>query len=170
MTTGVGPRIAIIGAGFSGSLLAVQLLKRVLPNGRVYLIGKNAQSGGGLAYSTGNAHHLLNVRASRMSAFVDEPDHFTNWLRRRNNSEPAVAPPRSVDTFVPRQLYGAYIQDLLGNEIWQSGRGRNLHLIPDEATALAQQQDGLVVEVGTGRRYEVDGAVLAVGTLTKEAA
>jgi uncharacterized NAD(P)/FAD-binding protein YdhS len=143
-------------------------LKRVLPNGRVYLIEKNAQFGGGLAYSTGNAHHLLNVRASRMSAFVDEPDHFTNWLRGRDNSEPAVAPSRSVDTFVPRQLYGAYIQDLLGNEIWQSGRGRNIHLVPDEATAIDQQQDGLVIEVGTGRRYEVDGAVLAVGNFPNE--
>jgi len=168
MTTAVGPRIAIIGAGFSGSLLAVQLLKRVLPNGRVYLIEKNAQFGGGLAYSTGNAHHLLNVRASRMSAFVDEPDHFTNWLRRRDNSQPAITAPKSVDTFVPRQLYGAYIQDLLGNEIWQSGRGRNLHLVPDEATAIEQTQDKLVVEVGTGRRYEVDGAVLAVGNFPNE--
>ena len=84
MTSAIGPRIAIIGAGFSGSLLAVQLLKRALPNGRIYLIEKNAQFGGGLAYSTGNANHLLNVRASRMSAFVDEPDHFTNWLQRRD--------------------------------------------------------------------------------------
>jgi uncharacterized NAD(P)/FAD-binding protein YdhS len=163
MTSAIGPRIAIIGAGFSGSLLAVQLLKRALPNGRIYLIEKNAQFGGGLAYSTGNANHLLNVRASRMSAFVDEPDHFTNWLQRRDTGANAPAAPGSVDSFVPRQLYGAYIQDLLGNEIWQTGRGRNLHLIPDEATAIEPIPDGLVVEVGTGRRYEVDGAVLAVG-------
>ena len=33
----------------------------------------------------------------------------------------------------------------------------------DEATAIEPAPDGLVVEVGTGRRYEVDGAVLAVG-------
>jgi uncharacterized NAD(P)/FAD-binding protein YdhS len=120
MTSAIGPRIAIIGAGFSGSLLAVQLLKRALPNGRIYLIEKNAQFGGGLAYSTGNANHLLNVRASRMSAFVDEPDHFTNWLQRRDTGANAPAAPGSVDSFVPRQLYGAYIQDLLGNEIWQT--------------------------------------------------
>ena len=168
MTSAAGPRIAIIGAGFSGSLLAVQLLKRALPNGRIYLIEKNAQFGGGLAYSTGNANHLLNVRASRMSAFVDEPDHFVNWLKRRDNSANASAAAGTVDTFVPRQLYGAYIQDLLGNEIWQTGRGRNLHLVPDEATAIETAPDGLVVEVGTGRRYEVDGAVLAVGNFPQQ--
>jgi len=169
MTTATGPRIAIIGAGFSGSLLAVQLLKRALPNGAVYLIEKNAQFGGGLAYSTGNARHLLNVRASRMSAFVDEPDHFLNWLRRRDNNSPVhAAAAKSAATFVPRQLYGAYIQDLLGNEIWQSGRGRNLHLVPDEATAIEQRPDGLTIEVGTGRRYDVDGAVLAVGNFPND--
>ncbi|HEY7690050.1 MAG TPA: FAD/NAD(P)-binding protein [Dongiaceae bacterium] len=165
MTAATGPRIAIVGAGFSGSLLAVQLLKRALPNGRVYLIEKNAQFGGGLAYSTGNARHLLNVRASRMSAFVDEPDHFTQWLRQRGETAGAA---KSADTFVPRHLYGAYIQELLGNEIWQSGRGRNLHLVPDEATAIEQTPEGLTVEVGTGRRYEVDGAVLAVGNFPNE--
>jgi len=81
MTTAVGTRVAIIGSGFSGSLLAVQLMRRFLPGGRVYLIEKNAKFGGGLAYSTGNPNHLLNVRAGRMSAFADAPDHFANWLR-----------------------------------------------------------------------------------------
>ena len=56
-----------------------------------------------------------------------------------------------------------YEQLFIDEQIWQTGRGRNLHLVPDEATAIEPQADGLVVEVGTGRRYEVDGAVLAVG-------
>ena len=38
MTTAVGTRVAIIGSGFSGSLLAVQLLRCFLPGGRVYLM------------------------------------------------------------------------------------------------------------------------------------
>jgi len=159
MTTSTN-RIAIIGAGFSGSLLAVQLLRRFLPSGRIYLIEKNPQFGHGLAYSTGNPNHLLNVRAGRMSAFVDEPGHFVDWLRQR--AEPGAA---SIggDTFVSRRLYGTYVQDLLGEEIWQTGTGRNLILVPDEAVAVRQQPNGLAVEVSSGRRYEVDAAVLAIG-------
>jgi len=164
MTTAVGTRVAIIGSGFSGSLLAVQLLRRFLPGGRVYLIEKNAKFGGGLAYSTGNPNHLLNVRAGRMSAFADEPGHFVSWLRNHVKAKgEAEAHWSSSDQFVPRRLYGAYIQDLLGNEIWQTGNGRNLYLVSDEAVALWQRPDGLSVQVRGGRTYEVDVAVLATG-------
>ena len=164
MTTAVGTRVAIIGAGFSGSLLAVQLLRRFLPGGRVYLIEKNANFGRGLAYSTGNPNHVLNVRAGRMSAFADQPDHFADWLRKHVDAKGGAEAVRSgSDHFVPRRLYGAYIQDLLGNEIWQAGNGRNLYLVPDEAVALWQRPDGLSLQVRSGRTYEVDVAVLATG-------
>ena len=157
MTAAVGTRVAIIGSGFSGSLLAVQLLRRFLPGGRVYLMEKNAKFGHGLAYATGNPNHLLNVRAGRMSAFADEPNHFVDWLRDYVNAKGGAEVPQSAsDQFVPRRLYGAYIQDLLGNEIWQAGNGRNLYLVPDEAVALWQRPGGLSVQVRSGRTYEVD--------------
>jgi uncharacterized NAD(P)/FAD-binding protein YdhS len=164
MTTAVGTRVAIIGAGFSGSLLAVQLLRRFLPGGRVYLIEKNANFGRGLAYSTGNPNHVLNVRAGRMSAFADAPDHFADWLNKHADEKGGAEGACSgSDRFVPRRLYGAYIQDLLGNEIWQAGNGRNLYLVPDEAVALWQRPDGFSLQVRSGRTYELDVAVLATG-------
>jgi uncharacterized NAD(P)/FAD-binding protein YdhS len=170
MTTAAGTRVAIIGSGFSGSLLAVQLLRRFLPGGRVCLIEKNAKFGGGLAYSTGNPNHLLNVRAGRMSAFADDPNHFVTWLREHIKAKGGAADAEwsGSGEFVPRRFYGAYIQDLLGNEIWQTGNGRNLTLIPDEAVRIWQQRDGLTVEVRSGRTYDVDVAVLATGNFPHE--
>ncbi len=165
MTATPRARIAIIGSGFSGSLLAVQLLRRFLPDleNRIYLIEKNAKFGSGLAYSTGNPNHLLNVRAGRMSAVADEPNHFVDWLQSRAKSEGTQQQPAIAEEFVPRSLYGAYIQDLLGNEIWETGNGHNLFLVPDEATAIRRQPGCLSVEVRGGRSYDVDVAVLAVG-------
>ena len=75
-----GRRIAIIGAGFSGSLLALHLLRGAAPEDRIYLVEKHRQFGRGPAYATGNPNHLLNVRAGNMSAFPDQPDHFVAWL------------------------------------------------------------------------------------------
>ena len=99
-----------------------------------------------------------------MSAFADEPDHFANWLRDYVTAKgEGEAHWSGSDQFVPRRLYGAYIQDLLGNEIWQIGNGRNLYLVPDEAVALWQRPHGLSVQVRSGRTYEVDVAVLAIG-------
>ena len=77
MRTG-GGRIAIIGGGFSGTALAVQLLRR--SGGPVTLIERSGAWGPGLAYGTRCDRHLLNVRAERMSLFPDDPDHFTRWL------------------------------------------------------------------------------------------
>ncbi len=159
-----GRRFAIIGAGFSGSLLAVHLLHRSGPEDRVYLVERSAGFGRGLAYSTGNPHHLLNVRAGNMSAFSDRPDHFLDWLRSLPEDErAAVSVSEDRLTFVPRQLYGAYIQHVLGREIWSDERSHRRYLVADEAVALHPAGPGYSLEVGCGRRYEVDAVALAVG-------
>ena len=73
--------IAIVGGGASGALMTAHLLTCAGEAVRVTLIEPREQIGRGLAYATENVSHRLNVRASNMSAFPDEPDHFCNWLR-----------------------------------------------------------------------------------------
>ncbi|MFO1153639.1 MAG: FAD/NAD(P)-binding protein [Rhodospirillales bacterium] len=158
---GSGFRIAIIGAGLSGSLLAVHLLQRCQPADRIYLIESRAGFGRGLAYSTSNPNHLLNVRAGNMSAFPDQPDHFVAWLRSRAH-EMGEDPP-TADCFVSRQLYGTYIRSLLADRLWGGGKGRNLVLVPDTAQAITEDGDGLRVIVDIGRSYGADAVVLAAG-------
>ncbi len=50
-------RIAVIGAGFSGVLVALHLLWRCGRNDRVYLVERASRFGLGLAYATGNPRH-----------------------------------------------------------------------------------------------------------------
>jgi uncharacterized NAD(P)/FAD-binding protein YdhS len=167
--------IAIIGAGFTGSLLALHLLERSQPGDRIYLIERNAQFGRGLAYSTGNPNHLLNVRAGNMSAYADRPDHFVQWLRGLPRATQALLNEYpTVTTFVPRGLYGSYIQQQLGEEIWRRGHGPNLFLVTDEAVHIHREPGGtrgstrtkpLSVELAVGRRLPVDRCVLATGNL-----
>ena len=66
--------VAIIGAGFSGTLLAINLLRHDGP--AATLIERGDAAGLGVAYGTRQSDHLLNVRAANMSAFPDRPDHF----------------------------------------------------------------------------------------------
>ena len=49
-----GSSIAVIGAGFSGALLTVHLLRRCQGDDRIYLVERNEAFGRGLAYATGN--------------------------------------------------------------------------------------------------------------------
>jgi len=69
-------RIAIIGGGASGVIAAANLARASCGDAEIVLIERRRDVGRGLAYSTRQPDHLLNVRASNMSAFADDPDHF----------------------------------------------------------------------------------------------
>ncbi len=150
--------IAIVGAGFSGSLLALQIL-RADTGARVFLIEQAAQFGRGLAYGTADPSHLLNVRAANMSAFPEEPDHFLSWLRLTAHGRDAAP------TFVSRQLYGTYLQALLGATVQtEKGAGR-LIAIGDEAVSLSFADGRVRLRLALGRDLDVDVVVLATGNL-----
>ncbi|WP_178133753.1 FAD/NAD(P)-binding protein [Vineibacter terrae] len=106
------PSIAIVGAGASGTLLALQLSRKVPAGTRIVLIERNAQFGVGLAYSTQNPNHLVNIPNGRMSAFDDQPNHFVDWMQRQS---PHIldGAPAAGSAFAPRRVYGAYLRDLL---------------------------------------------------------
>ena len=72
--------VVMVGGGFSGTLLAVQLLRRA-PNLCLAVVDKGPMPGRGVAYGTQYSCHLLNVPACNMSALPDEPDHFLQWAR-----------------------------------------------------------------------------------------
>jgi len=170
MTGQRGKTIAIIGGGFSGSLLAFHLLNRCGPRNRILLIERNRHFGLGLAYSTGNPNHLLNVRAGNMSAFSDQPSHFVEWLRDLSREELATLPePPGPTGFVPRGLFGRYVQQLLGDRIWREGRSRQLDLVTDEAVALHRREPGWEIELAMGRKIAADMAVLAIGNFPPSA-
>lgn len=81
--------VAIIGAGFSGTLQAINLLRHEGP--RATLIERAPVAGTGLAYGAAHPSHVLNVRAANMSAFPDDPSHFVRWLEARGVPDAATA-------------------------------------------------------------------------------
>lgn len=99
--------VTIIGAGFSGTMLAVNLINQLPANQhfRIALIEKSGVFARGVAYSTKHPRHLLNVRAMRMGAIASDPEHFLRWLRSNN------IPVQPTD-FVPRVLYARYLESL----------------------------------------------------------
>jgi uncharacterized NAD(P)/FAD-binding protein YdhS len=149
--------VAIIGAGFSGTLLSLHLLRHCPPPIRLVLIERNSQFGRGLAYATGNASHILNVPAARMSAFHDRPNDFLDWLTQQPGNEGC-----GPQTFAPRRAFGAYVRALLNDEIKRSGRDR-LELVKGDVIGLDRSGASLVLTLDRERRVEADFAVLATG-------
>jgi uncharacterized NAD(P)/FAD-binding protein YdhS len=163
--------IGITGAGFTGTLLALHLLRRCGEGDRILLIEKRPRFGAGLAYATGNPHHLLNVRAGNMSAFSAEPDHFVQWLRKLPPETRTMIdgdPPDGMPgptSFAPRGLYGTYIQQCLADALWHDYRGERLTIVNDEAMALTRGENGVAIQLAVGRSLTVDAAIVAIGNL-----
>lgn len=147
-------RIAIVGAGFSGSLFAINLVRHHGPD--ALLIERGDAFGRGVAYSTGNANHLLNVRAANMSALPDAPADFADWLATR---DPHAGPA----AFVPRAAYGAYLADLLAATA--SDAAGRLVKRRGEVVAIRPDSYGLTLEFADGLSERADAAVLATGNL-----
>jgi uncharacterized NAD(P)/FAD-binding protein YdhS len=165
--------IAVIGAGFSGTMTALQLL-RTLPERPLLLCERSTVFGRGAAYSTQEPVHLLNVRSANMSAFPDRPDHFTRWLDREIETASLDEISRhvqdsSVGTFVSRTLYGRYLTALIRESVGEDDGARRLRLIPDEVVGLAPEGDGYRLVLAGGRTHPVAGAVLAMGNLLSSA-
>ena len=154
--------IAIVGAGFSGTLLALHLMRQCSPETRILLIERNQHFGRGAAYSTGNSSHLLNVPAAKMSAFQARPSDFLDWLKTRSPEELDGVQPLPT-TFVPRALFGRYIGDLLESEVKSAVHCGELALLRADVTDIAPRCGGLVISLGNGEEMQVDRAVLAVG-------
>lgn len=158
-----GPRsVAIIGGGASGVLLAAHLLRCSDPGLRVTLIERDGRFGQGVAYSARHREHRVNVPAHGMSAFADDPDHFWRWLQGREPGRHA-----SSWTFVPRRLYGAYLEDVL-RDAGERMPGRLL-VLSEEVETLEQTAQGVSVTLANGTRIEAGHAVLAVGHETQPA-
>jgi uncharacterized NAD(P)/FAD-binding protein YdhS len=153
--------VIIIGGGATGVLLACHLLRDPERRVEVTIIEKSEHAGLGLAYSTRNPQHLLNVRASNMSAFPDRPDHFWHWVTANNlHSELSCS---DALRFVPREIYGRYIAGLLRDHRAGCSPRQALNVVRGECVSLRPAPRGVEVGLADGSRHSADIAVLATG-------
>jgi uncharacterized NAD(P)/FAD-binding protein YdhS len=151
--------IAIIGGGFSGTVLATRLLRRPPAEpSRIVLIERRAQVGRGVAYQATVHEQLLNVPAGRMSADPADPLQFARFAQAR---DPALA----AQSFLPRELYGEYLQDLLRQAVQAAPAQVHFECIRAEASALHRIDiDGpYLVSLSGQRQLLADDVVLACG-------
>lgn len=113
-------RIAVIGAGASGIMTVLELVRQWTKDGpattdgarvAVHLLDQQPLPGAGVAYGSRLDCHILNMRARSMSLFHDDPHHFTDWLRERTGATPPAGP--LAETYPPRHLFGSYLRHCL---------------------------------------------------------
>jgi len=153
--------VAIIGAGFSGTLTAIQLADTASTSTEIdiYLIDPRESFGPGLAYTPPSKGFKLNVPAKSMGAFPDDVEGFYRWIYERDRS---ISP----EDFAPRLLYGAYLEDLL-NQASSRSTGHTIHRVRDEVINLRQTSspERWELTLNSGSSLVVDACVLAMGNL-----
>jgi uncharacterized NAD(P)/FAD-binding protein YdhS len=149
----------IVGAGFSGTVLAANLLQRP-PADRadIVLIERGNAMGRGVAYAAHEFPYLLNVPAARSSADSRDPLQFLRFAQAR-------LPNVDREDFLPRALYGDYLQDLLLRAEREAPPQVRLIRVFGEVTAIARGAGAaLAAEFADRAPILGDVLILALGS------
>ncbi len=151
--------IVIVGGGFCGTVVAANLLRRPPPGPtRLVLIERDGAVGRGVAYADRGFPYLLNVPASRMSANTAAPNEFLEFVQRR-------IPNAGGEDFMPRALYGEYLQEFLMAAQLSAPSNVRLDVLHGEVTNVRRLERHLPlqIELRDGRKLTADDVVLALG-------
>ncbi|MBA3834805.1 MAG: FAD/NAD(P)-binding protein [Sphingomonas sp.] len=135
--------VAIIGAGFSGTMVAAHLARRGLAS---VMIEASDRAGQGTAFSTDDPAHLLNIPAGNMSAWPERPADFAE----RHGD------PRG---FAQRRHFGAYLRSIL-DEALATGK---VELLNRRATGAERDGPAWRILLDGGDLIVADALVLATG-------
>jgi uncharacterized NAD(P)/FAD-binding protein YdhS len=139
--------VAIVGGGFSGTMVVAQLARRGIGS---VLIEGCGRLGRGVAYSTREPAHVLNVRAEVMSAWPEDLEDFARQVEAEGGT---------AKDFSERRRFGRYLEAILG-EARSEG-----FVAPVEAMAVraTREADGWIVGLDDGRQVRARALVLAIG-------
>ena len=149
--------IVIVGAGFCGSVLATNLLRS--PGRRdIVLIERGTSIGRGVAYASHDVPYVLNVPAGRLSVQPGDPLHFLRYVRQSH-------PDADAEDFMPRSMYGSYLQEVLDEAERAAPAGVVLKRVFGEVTGIerAVGEKPLLVQVAGRAPVGADRVVLALG-------
>jgi uncharacterized NAD(P)/FAD-binding protein YdhS len=158
----MGESVVVVGAGAAGVLTALRLLELAESQARrleVVLVDPADEAGRGIAYSTPEPAHLLNVPAGKLSADPADPAGFARWAGEflDRTVEPAE--------FLPRHVLGSYLADRLAAAAARCRRAR-LRRVHDRVTGVERGRGGVTLRLSSGDVVTAPAAVLAVGLAT----
>lgn len=156
-------KIGIIGGGFTGTMTAVQLIRKSTYPVEISIVNERETFNTGIAYNPYSKKHLLNVTTARMSAFADQPDHFLDWVMKQSafsKSDRNVV----ANAFLPRKVYGEYLIEIWKEAVAEA-RDKKIGLRVIDAVVVDTEVNDSQVKLllDTDESILVDECVLATG-------
>jgi uncharacterized NAD(P)/FAD-binding protein YdhS len=154
--------LIIVGGGAAGLILLANSIEKATSPLSIALINAGYPTGKGIAYSTKSNNHLLNVRVSRMSAFTSDANHFTNWiLSKTEYSE--YHHENLGERFVPRKMYGDYLNDLFQSLLNSPKDNIHFDLINNEVIDISREEELFKIKLKNNESLNGKKVVLCTG-------
>lgn len=113
--------IAIVGGGYSGTVLAIHLLRQSGHDTKIVIVDPRLELGAGVAYSIRDESARINVPARLMGVSTEPDDRFLGWLQTKQpdllGTSGAADP---AETYVARHWFGAFVRDRLADTVARS--------------------------------------------------
>lgn len=156
--TSTSNTVAIIGGGFTGATVAYHLA-RSLPEGRadIVVIEPRETLGQGLAYSTEDPTHRINVPASRMTIDRAESGQFQSWIEQSGVTLSDGTAVTAGGVFPQRGLVARYVDDMLAPQM-AAGRVRHVRA---RAISVTPEGPGFRVVLDDGGGLAASHVVIA---------
>lgn len=122
-------------------MTAVHLSARGVPS---VLIDGSGRLARGIAYSTRDPVHVLNVVTAKMSAWPDQPDHFADWYGQGGT------------VFAERRAFGRYLGE-------QLAAAADVTKVEAMAISAERHGAGWKLQLSDGNVVEAEALVLAQG-------
>jgi len=154
-------RVVIVGGGFCGAIVALHLARAAGKKVEIDIVEPRPLLGGGVAYSTPDTAHRINVPAARMSAYSEDLGHFDRWLRQTDIV--ARDPDAAVEggyLFPGRLEFGRYLDGLVRTEA-AAQAGRLAHW-QTRAAAIEADEARIAVRLESGETVQADRVVIAL--------
>jgi uncharacterized NAD(P)/FAD-binding protein YdhS len=151
--------IVIVGAGFSGTLVAANLLRsQHWATTQIVLVERATSVARGKAYADREYPYPLNVPAGRMSADPNAPLDFLSFAQHR-------IPDATAEDFLPRALYGQYLEATLLDAEVSAPPHVQFERLRGDVCAVEKIGNGprYRLRLSDGRTLDADDVVLALG-------
>jgi uncharacterized NAD(P)/FAD-binding protein YdhS len=151
----------VIGGGFCGAFFAAQLAQYSQYPVTISVIEPRAMLGGGVAYSSTDPAHRINVPASRMTLFPENPLHFDEWFRRGGELD---TDPDAIwhdgNAYPRRAAFGRYVAQIVASRR-HARPGVTIAHIRDMAISVEATGAGYTIHTAQGEQIEAGIVVLA---------
>lgn len=164
MNSTARPHVLIVGGGYTGVCMAVQLLRQTAQPMDITLIEPRAALGQGMAYSTTDPDHRLNAPAYVHTAIPQDAWHFMRWCQAQglNQQDPQALQPDGA-RYMRRSDFAKYLAQTLQAHAQASAHGCRITHAQDLAQDAQRTATGWQVSCGGGQILQGQMLVLATG-------